>query len=290
MILILIGLGVVDVQSYQKSVQTTSQEISVRPTVPVFSELLARGLIFAVLGMALAAFGVREVAALAGQKGARPFPSLMVLGSVLLVVQSFAAPLTLGLDRAAWVAIFLVLLIIAQMLRRETNGAGANIAWSVFGILYVGLLVSYIVALRTDFGPGPVLLLIAAVKLSDVGAYATGMVFGRHKLIPWLSPGKTIEGLVGAVIFSVMITILLVRLPIISYVPVLAGAPFTHLALWGIGFALIGHLGDLAESLLKRDAGAKDSGHILPEFGGVLDLIDSLLPTGFVMYIVLKYI
>jgi phosphatidate cytidylyltransferase len=114
------------------------------------------------------------------------------------------------------------------------------------------------------------------------------MQLGKHKLIPWLSPGKTWEGLAGAVIFSVAVTILLSKLAIIRYGPFPAGMHLYQLILLGAGFALVGHVGDLAESLLKRDAKVKDSARLLPEFGGVLDLIDSILPVGFMWYLILN--
>jgi phosphatidate cytidylyltransferase len=287
MILILVGLAALDIRYYQHYI---AAEVTTPVSLSLFNELLAKGLILAVLGIVLAVVGTLEIAHLAEQTGARVFPGIMVVGSAFLVLQAFYKPLATHLDAPAVIGILLIALIVAQMLRRETRGAGANIAWSIFGILYIGLFISYIIALRTDFGPGLPILLISAIKLSDVGAYGTGMVFGKHKLIPWLSPGKTVEGLLGAVIFSVVITILLARLPIINHVPVLAGAKFTHLVLLGVGFAVVGHVGDLAESLLKRDAGAKDSGHLLPEFGGVLDLVDSLLPAGFIGYLLIKWI
>jgi len=141
-----------------------------------------------------------------------------------------------------------------------------------------------------QFGPGPIILLICAGKGSDIGAYLTGINFGKHKLIPWLSPGKTVEGLAGAIIFSAIITFLLVKAPIIFHRSVLAEMRPIFLIFLGVGFAIIAHFGDLAESLLKRDAKVKDSAHILPEFGGVLDMVDSLLPAGLLWYLILKLI
>ena len=121
MILILIGLAALDVRFYREYAQTTPRGISMRPMVPVFAGWAAKGLILAALGVVLSALGVLEVAHLAGQTGAKPFPAVMVAGSILLVIQPFFWRLTLGLDAGAWISIFLIALMIAQMLRRETK-------------------------------------------------------------------------------------------------------------------------------------------------------------------------
>jgi len=276
MILVLIGLFAVDIAYFQKVLQKQANHIYM--SMP--EKLLGNGPIVAVLGGVLAFFGALEVTYLARQKGFKPFDLLSALGAALVAIQPFILPLVPGLNQPNLIAIFLILFIIAQMIRRQTEGAGANLACSTFAILYLGLLASYIVAIRAEFGPGPVILLICATKGSDIGAYFTGMNFGRQKLIPWLSPGKTVEGFIGAVIFSTAITILLSKLPIITYSSVLADMRPIYLLFLGIGFAVTGHLGDLAESLLKRDAKVKDSARLLPEFGGILDMVDSLLPAG----------
>jgi phosphatidate cytidylyltransferase len=121
------------------------------------------------------------------------------------------------------------------------------------------------------------------VKAADVGAYATGHLIGRHKLIAWLSPGKTIEGFIGGLVVAAIVAALILTPPI--------NPSFTRPQALFVGLVLggIGQLGDLLESLLKRDAGVKDSGK-LPGFGGLLDLLDSPLLAAPAAYWLLKLI
>jgi phosphatidate cytidylyltransferase len=285
MIVILGGLFTLDIWFFQRVIGKMSAHVPVSE----LEKWLGNGAIVALLAGMLSVLGVLEVIHLGRQTGAGPLAGLMVVGSAILTLQPYLAPLWPQIGQAELIGIFFFLFVLGQMYRRETRGAGTTLAWSIFGILYIGFFLSFIVSIRVHFSPGPLILLIAATKLSDIGAYSTGMLFGKHKLIPWLSPGKTWEGLVGAVIFSIAATVLLSRLDIITYGSVLGRMNLVHLILLGAGFALVGHVGDLAESLLKRDAQVKDSAHLLPEFGGVLDLIDSVLPTGLMLYLILSH-
>jgi phosphatidate cytidylyltransferase len=172
---------------------------------------------------------------------------------------------------------------LAALRRKTTAKALSNMALSTFLILYLGLLGSFAVRIRCmDPGPGGAALVvyfILTVKSSDIGAYFTGMAFGRHKLIPWLSPGKTVEGAVGAVIFAALVgaggMVLWRRFPGLGPAPL---ALLQALAFGGL-MAIAGHMGDLTESAFKRDMGLKDSGHVVPAFGGLLDILDSPLFT-----------
>jgi phosphatidate cytidylyltransferase len=116
------------------------------------------------------------------------------------------------------------------------------------------------------------------VKMGDIGAYAIGRLIGRHKLAPRLSPGKTIEGVVGALAFSCLASWAVFRwlTPVWTPSSVRPG-PWWGWIAFGLVVSVAGIVGDLAESLLKRDVGLKDSSHWLPGFGGVLDMLDSLL-------------
>jgi phosphatidate cytidylyltransferase len=150
----------------------------------------------------------------------------------------------------------------------------ASVGTTLFGVLYVPLLGSHLVALRTGF-PQPLsahLLSFFFLVLmgSDVGAYYTGRTLGKRKLAPSISPGKTWEGAVGGVVAALLMADLahfwfFRELPL-KYMMPLAGV-----------MAILGILGDLAESALKRSAGAKDAANILPGHGGILDRLDSLL-------------
>ncbi|RPI58417.1 MAG: CDP-archaeol synthase [Planctomycetaceae bacterium] len=127
-------------------------------------------------------------------------------------------------------------------------------------------------------------MFLVAVKCTDIGAYFTGSAIGRHKLIPWLSPGKTWEGLLGGMAAAAGVSVLAVWAMDIH----IAGSalPFWRAVVFGVVVGLIGQFGDLSESLMKRSVNVKDSGAVVPEFGGVLDILDSPLlaaPAGYLM-------
>ena len=152
--------------------------------------------------------------------------------------------------------------------------------WGIylFGILYVGLLLGHYSLLHNlEQGVALVFFVIIVTWLSDTGGFFVGKSLGKHPLAPTLSPKKTIEGLFGGVLFSV----------IGGMISHFTFAPFFSLGecmILGVGLALLGALGDLAESAIKRSVHVKDSGTIIPGHGGVLDRVDSLLFTGPAMY------
>ncbi len=181
-----------------------------------------------------------------------------------------------------------VVAIVAELCRYENSqGATKNLALSLFGVAYVGLLLSFLVQLRfvsLDHWDGvPLLSLIAVVKLCDIGAYTVGRLIGRHKLAPRLSPGKTVEGAIGGLAFSCSGSVLLFCVLVPHFAPNLS-AGWQAAVVYGLLLGIAGIIGDLAESLLKRDAGYKDSSGWMPGFGGVLDLLDSLLVAAPVSY------
>lgn len=170
------------------------------------------------------------------------------------------------------------------MRRRRTEGAAGAMASTMLMVLYLGLLGQFIVRLRM-FGPAGatwlLLYFLATVKVCDIGAYFTGMAIGRHKLIEWLSPKKTWEGLAGGVAASIAVAVLTPWLVerFAAESSVLRGL-FPSLGkavVFGILMAIVGQGGDLVESLFKRDAKMKDSAKAIPAFGGVLDIVDSPL-------------
>ncbi len=157
--------------------------------------------------------------------------------------------------------------------KREVEAGLKAVGMRLAGVLYVGLLLSHFVLLRTGTGEnGPWWLLLACVIvwLNDTSAYYGGRAFGKNKLAPRISPGKTLEGAISGLVGGAVAAIIYVKLA-----PVELG--FMETIGLAIVVGLFGIVGDLAESVIKRGAGAKDSGTIIPGHGGILDRIDSLL-------------
>ena len=176
-----------------------------------------------------------------------------------------------------FIVIACLFIFVLQFIRRDSSQALASIAVTLFGLLYVAWFFSFFVKIKfLQNGTLLVAFLILVTKMGDVGAYLVGNAIGRHNLIPRISPHKTIEGTVGGLAFSITSAIASK-----SYLPAFS---YAHLIALGALLGILAQVGDLAESLLKRDCGVKDSGSMLPGFGGVLDLMDSLLFTTPIFY------
>jgi phosphatidate cytidylyltransferase len=169
-----------------------------------------------------------------------------------------------------------VLSLIWLLFRPQKEGAFIGWTWTIAGILYVGWLLSHLVALRgLDDGRNWVFLALFAIFASDTAAFFVGRALGRHHLAPRISPGKTWEGTIAGFLGAIIVSLLFTMLLPISY---------WQAILLGFLVSLFGQLGDLAESLLKRNMGVKDSGKLLPGHGGALDRIDSVVFAGVVVY------
>ncbi|MBR4103097.1 MAG: phosphatidate cytidylyltransferase [Thermoguttaceae bacterium] len=176
------------------------------------------------------------------------------------------------------IAAGVLIAFVGEMLRFKLPGGHLiNLTGAVFAIVYVGLFGSFLVMLRIAYGVPALVSMIVVAKLCDVGAYTVGRLIGRHKMAPSLSPGKTIEGAVGGIAFA----ILGAWLSVAVLFPLATGSPsqttWVGVVIYGLSVGLAGMLGDLAESLIKRDVMRKDSGTNVPGFGGFLDIYDSLL-------------
>jgi len=188
----------------------------------------------------------------------------------------------MGLPMSAATAA-LALVFIAEMRRyREPGGVIVNIALALFAIMYLGLLMSFVIKLRmfhdNNWGMAALVSLAFVTKWSDIGAYTCGRTLGRHKLAPLLSPNKTIEGAVGGVVFGAIASAVFFY----GLAPWIVGTDarvpeWWACLLYGVVIAVAGIIGDLSESLLKRDMDRKDSSRWLPGLGGVLDILDSVL-------------
>lgn len=166
------------------------------------------------------------------------------------------------------------------------NHSVLRISTTLLGVLYIGLPFSLLLSIRSlPSGSFYLLWVIAVTWFCDIGAYAIGSWIGKHKLCPAISPNKTIEGAVGGILFSLGIAIFVQWLVLRYFNYSLFPARLT--LVYAFVIAIFAQLGDLAESILKREVGVKDSGNSITGHGGILDIIDSLLLTIPAMYLIL---
>jgi phosphatidate cytidylyltransferase len=188
---------------------------------------------------------------------------------------------------------FLILFVLGLCLRQffsKTNTTGIlAISTTLFGLMYVPWLLNFIS--KINFFPGVdghyyLLYFVLITKFSDTGAYSVGSLIGKHKMIPRISPGKTWEGFGGAIVVSTLASLLFVHF----FGDKMAGMNTVHAIVLGVILSISAVVGDLIESLFKREAGVKDSGKFFPGIGGILDLLDSLLFNAPIMYIYLRHV
>lgn len=170
-----------------------------------------------------------------------------------------------------------VLSLILLLLCPQREGAFANWAWTIAGILYLGWLSSYLVALRLEAGRSWMFLTLFTTFSSDTAAFFIGKVLGKHRMAPHISPAKTWEGATGGVMGAIIASLVLITL---LDLPLSYGQAI----LLGLLVSVFGQFGDLVESLLKRNTGVKESGKLLPGHGGILDRMDSIIFAGIVVY------
>ncbi len=216
----------------------------------------------------IALYGLWEYLELAGRTGLAPLRlPVFVFGAALMASAWQWPDRTLLFILAAGVVIGVTELIHRPRLAEAVPASSAGF----LGVVYVALPLALVIHLRAaGDGPRVVLAVLVLVWIADVAAFAVGKLMGRHKLIPSISPGKTMEGTVGSIILTVAAGYALLPywLPSMDSIHAIAFPLFIN---------VVAQLGDLAESALKRGAGVKDSSNLLPGHGGVLDRIDSLL-------------
>ena len=222
----------------------------------------------------------RELARILKDKGIQASKRIMTTASIAGLLVSCTVPMawpaTLAVAAVSSAAVGVLLLSLLFYSRnRITEGAIAAAGGTLLSFVYLGLMFGFVLAIRRHHSVWLLLWIVLTTKASDIGAFATGKAIGRHKLILWLSPGKTWEGLFGGVVLSAAVGAaglwVLVRWSSETMPPVWTGA------IAGLLFGLTGVVGDLIASLFKRDAGRKDASQVLPGFGGVLDVLDSAL-------------
>ncbi len=199
------------------------------------------------------------------------------IGLVILLSVSLQFEVTRGWE-LLFITLALLSLILIQFKRVESTGVIIGLSTTIFGIFYISWFMGFLIKIRyLDYGAGMLATVLLITKFGDIGAYLLGSRFGRHTLISRISPNKTREGFLGGLLFS-----LLAALASRFFMPV--NFSYLHLLILGLSLGILGQLGDLSESLMKRDCAVKDSGNIFSGLGGALDCIDSLLFTAPVFY------
>ena len=255
--------------------------------------------VFILILLFLALAGLAEFYGLAEKRGLVSFKWCGLLGGTLLMVGTFlnltghvgtsGSPARVNDFETGFLILFVLGLCLRQLLSKANAVGIMAIATTLLGLLYVPWLLNFIQ--KINFFPGVegkffLLYFVLITKFSDTGAYAVGSLIGRHKMIPRISPGKTWEGFGGAILFSTMASVIFIN----YFGDRMAGMNWFHAIVLGVLLSVTAVIGDLIESLFKREAGVKDSGKLFPGIGGILDLLDSLLFNAPIMYLYLRHI
>lgn len=277
-------------------------------------EILKRGSVIPMLFLVVLLLGAREMDRLLRARGVQPFSMFAYLMIAAMLLLPWLSPAGLLGSRVAdreglyWPLVGVLGSILGVgvlcVLRNNPNGTIRDGGATLLMIVYLGFLGSFGLQTRCGIdspqqqGVWLLLIVILVTKSSDIGAYFVGSAVGRHKLIPRVSPGKSIEGAVGGVLGSAIAAMLLAstdRWPAwLGWAPGRFSwmldeiahsfgvafnsdgmAPFRGALLFGVLLSVSAQIGDLFESCFKRDAGTKDSGAVMPHYGGILDLVDS---------------
>jgi phosphatidate cytidylyltransferase len=245
---------------------------------------------FIILAAVYGILAVFEFYRMTGVSKTVPLAIFGMVWTLLFIIRPyFPDEMQLHLLLVSAIALSLIMLVFLP----KKEGLFSNWAWMLGGTLYVGWLLSYLVALRLepgtstfpDAGRDFVLLALFATFGSDTAAYFVGKAFGKHKLAPQISPGKTWEGAVAGLFGSVIVSLLFTlnapwQLPLSWWQAILLG----------LAISIFGQMGDLVESLLKRNCGVKDSGSLMSGHGGLLDRMDSVVFAGVVVYLFYIYV
>ena len=247
---------------------------------------LPRGLLLGIITCGLVApLLALELGVILNRLGSAPLGWLTCLGSILI-----SGCMWLCRDSGDTVLMILSLVFTLAFIfgasGRRTKGLITDVMGSLFVTFTAGVLLGFWLMLRREETAWVLVGAILTVKMADIGAYTVGCSIGRNRMIPWLSPKKTWEGLAGGILFSAICgTLLAWASPGFSESP--EGISLMTGFIFGVVCALIGLLGDLSASALKRDAGIKDSGSLLPGLGGLVDTLDSLLLVGPIAWLML---
>lgn len=238
---------------------------------------------FTLLASAMIGCGLSEFFNLAQKKGIFVYKYFGILIGMLVPVIIY---FQMGMEGYVTTEPFFIVIaclftFVLLFTRRENSQALASIAVTMFGLLYIAWFFSFFIKLKLlPQGALLVAFLVTVTKMGDVGAYFIGRSLGKHSLIPRISPNKTVEGTIGGLIASVVTAFAgKLYLPNFSY---------AHLLTLGLLLGILAQVGDLAESLIKRDCAVKDASDTISGFGGMLDIMDSLIFTVPIFYFYVK--
>src|SRR3989454_31572 len=255
--------------------------------------------VFLLIMIFLAVSGLAEFYGLVEARDLVCFKGWGILGGVLLMLGTFlnltgvlgtsGSPARVNDFETSFLILFVLGLCLCQFFSRSNTAGILAISTTLFGLMYVPWLLNFIQ--KINFFPRVeghyyLLYFVLITKFSDTGAYSVGSLIGRHKMIPRISPGKTWEGFGGAILVSTLASLIFVHF--LGHK--MAGMNWQHAVILGIILSISAVVGDLIESLFKREAGIKDSGKLFPGIGGILDLLDSLLFNAPIMYLYLRHV
>ena len=255
--------------------------------------------VFLVFMLLLACTGLVEFYGMAERRGISCFKYCGLAGAVLLMVGTFLnlngqlglnnSPARVNDFETSFLILFVLGLCVRQFVSRANTTGIASISATLFGLMYVPWLLDFIQ--KINFFPDVkgqyyLLYFVLITKFSDTGAYLVGSLIGRHKMIPRISPGKTWEGFGGAIVVATGASLSFAYFAR-EKMPALTAL---HAVILGVILSLTAVIGDLIESLFKREAGLKDSGKFFPGIGGMLDLLDSILFNAPIMYLYLRHV
>jgi phosphatidate cytidylyltransferase len=232
---------------------------------------------FAIIVALAVGYGSYELTTAIGHSKARPSLTPIVVGGMAMLAAAWSRG-------ANGLVVAMLVTVCGILIWRIADGAAGfrrDVTASVLILLYLPTLAGFaVLSVHADDGAARILAFIATVVCSDTGGYATGVLFGRHPMAPIVSKGKTWEGFAGSVAFCCAAGVLFMTRTF-------------HESWWkgllfGLAIAVTATLGDLGESMIKRDLGIKDMGSLLPGHGGIMDRLDSLLPCAAVAYLVLS--
>jgi phosphatidate cytidylyltransferase len=263
------------------------------------SNRLVSDYVFLIIMVFLAVSGLAEFYGLVERRALVCFSGWGIIGGLLLMVGTFLnltgilgtsdSPARVNDFETSFLILFVLGLCVRQFVSRSNTAGILAISTTLFGLMYVPWLLNFIQ--KINFFPKVdghyyLLYFVLITKFSDTGAYAVGSLIGRHKMIPRVSPGKTWEGFGGAIVASVLASLLFVHY-LGGKMP---GMNSLHALILGVVLSIGAVVGDLIESIFKREAGVKDSGRFFPGIGGILDLLDSLLFNAPIMYLYLRHV